>query len=189
MFIPKKLRELDKEIINGYTAAVNSRANNEIHVKINSREELFSQYSNSDEQLNAELSEYVREKCKSVPFDEDPTVVIHGDCGADAKCVANAFKNNYRAEYVAARKTVTRNTLLSIIMTIFGIITLSLLFALHYLFDNVYVTTILEIAAWVFIWEAVDCFFLQRPTLKKQCLILQRAYSAKIVVAQTDVEE
>ena len=58
---------------------------------------------------------------------------------------------------------MTRNTLFSLIMTTFGIITLSILFAVHYVFDNAYVKTVLEIAAWVFIWEAVDSLFCVAP--------------------------
>ncbi len=42
------------------------------------------------------------------------------------------------------------------------------------------VTTIVEIAAWVFIWEAVDYFFLQRPLIKAKLLLIQKISEAKI---------
>ncbi len=187
MFISKNLRELDKEIIHDEAEAENARATNKIHIKLTSRDQLFSEYAFSDGELNVGLSEYVCDKCKTVPFGEVPTVVVHSDCDLSAEQISALFKSNYRTEYVAARKKVTRNTLFSLIMTTFGIITLSILFAVHYVFDNAYVKTVLEIAAWVFIWEAVDSLFLRRPALKSQCLILQRAYSAKIELAP-DVE-
>ena len=41
---------------------------------------------------------------------------------------------------------------------------------------------ILEIVAWVFIWEAVDGLFLQRPKIRRKNIQMQKLYFAKIEV-------
>ena len=48
MFISKNLRELDKEIIHDEAEAENARATNKIHIKLTSRDQLFSEYALAD---------------------------------------------------------------------------------------------------------------------------------------------
>ena len=53
---------------------------------------------------------------------------------------------------------------------------------MHNYFYNIYLEIIMEIATWVFIWEAVDAFFLRRLQLKRKRNILLKLYMAKIDV-------
>ena len=52
----------------------------------------------------------------------------------------------------------------------------------HDLFNNYYLDIIMEIVAWVFIWEAVDRFFIERPAIYKRCVRIQKLYSAKVII-------
>ena len=80
-----------------------------------------------------------------------------------------------------------RVTTISAIMALFGLLTLAVLVLLNYFWDNFYVSTIIEIAAWVFVWEAVDYFFLQRPQIRARLLLIQRIYCAKTEICGTEI--
>ena len=84
--------------------------------------------------------------------------------------------------YKEAKREIKRISFISLIMTLLGIIALTALLLINYFTDNLYITSIVEIAAWVFIWEAVDYFFLQRPTVKAKCILIQRIYLAEIEI-------
>ena len=60
-------------------------------------------------------------------------------------------------------------------MFILGVLTFAILVALYNRsFSNFYFEMILEIAAWVFIWEAVDGLFLQRPKIRRKNIQMQK---------------
>lgn len=96
----------------------------------------------------------------------------------------NLIQNHYANEYQDAKKKMHRNNIIGLAMLMVGIIILTLIITLSILIKNFnnlfYVTTILEIASWVFIWESIDCLFLQRPSLKFECIKIQKIYVADI---------
>ena len=60
-------------------------------------------------------------------------------------------------------------------MFILGVLTFAILDALYNRsFSNFYFKMILEIAAWVFIWEGVDGLFLQRPKIRRKNIQMQK---------------
>ncbi|MBD5637002.1 MAG: hypothetical protein HDP28_04185 [Clostridia bacterium] len=97
-----------------------------------------------------------------------------------------ALKSHYRAEYIETKKEAKRIVITSAIMTILGVLALTALILINYFTDNLYVTSIVEIAAWVFIWEAVDYFFLQRPVVKGKSILIQRIYTAQIIICNDE---
>ena len=184
MFFNKRIREIDKLIVDSDGAGDANANPSVIDVKIAAREQLYSAYSYSGDKLNGEFCDYVFEKAKGVPIKDDITIKIHSDDDIDADEVGRALKSHYRAEYKEAKKSVSRLTLVSVIMTLFGIIALTALFLLDRFVDNFYLTSIVEIVAWVFVWEAVDYFFLQRPTEKAKCVLIQRIYTATVEICK-----
>ena len=185
MFLNKHCRQTDKLIL--------SDANNfdekcdepdVINVKIDSKEQLYSSYSYSGDKLNNEFSEYVYEKAKSVPINESIKIRIHSTDDIDAAEVEQTIKRHYRAEYKQTKKEIKRIAVISLIMTLLGILALTALILINHFTENLYVTSIVEIAAWVFIWEAVDYFFLQRPVVKGKCILIQRIYTAKTEICK-----
>lgn len=181
MFFSKKQREADREIMQHGTVAENDGEQGAvIKVKVQSREQLFSPYSYSGDKLNPEFCGYIFDKAKSTSLTEDLTICVHSDEEISSDEVQSTLKNHYADEYRETKKDLRRLTVISLIMTAFGIITLTVLVLLNHFWDNFYVTTIVEIAAWVFVWEAVDYFFLQRPVVKAKLLLIRKIYSANV---------
>lgn len=183
MFLSKKQKELVKEIMRDGLSNIDDR-NPTINIDIQSNEQLFSPYCCADTKLNPELGKYLYDRCADNPFADKVTVNIHTD-NIDGDTVRQSIINYVKDSYRDAVKSIKRNTFISITMTAMGIAFLAVLFALNYFFDNVYVNTVLEIAAWVFIWEAVDCFFLERPKIKARCIVLLKLYTAEINIIDT----
>lgn len=179
MFFRKRLRETEEEILKN---GVDDNSDGIIEIKIDSREQIFSAYSYSGDKLNSEFCGFVYEKAKRAPLNEDLSVKIYTHQQLDADEVAKTLKSHYSNEYREARQDMHRVTNISLIMTLFGVLTLAVLLLLNHFWDNFYVSTIVEIAAWVFVWEAVDYFYLQRPQIKAKLLLIQRIYLAKIEV-------
>lgn len=179
MFLRKKQRQAEAEILkNGF----DENSDGVIEIKIDSREQIFSAYSYSGDKLNSEFCDFVYEKAKRAPINKDLSIKIYSDSQIDAGEVGKTLKSHYSNEYREARQDMKRVTTISAIMALFGVLTLALLVLLNYFWDNFYVSTIVEIAAWVFVWEAVDYFFLQRPQIKARLLLIQRIYFAKTEV-------
>ena len=186
MYINKQRREIDKLIVGDGVGEVKDNPSI-VDIKIDSKEQLYSAYSFSGDKLNSEFGDYVFEKAKNVPFKDDITIRIHSNDSIDADEVNRALKSHYRAEYREAKKSVGRMTLIACIMTVLGIIALTALILMNRFTDNFYINSIIEIAAWVFVWEAVDYFFLQRPVEKAKCVLIQRIYMSKIEICK-DIE-
>ena len=187
MFWNKKIQEIDNLILN--SNELNEKSSEDasvINVKINGKDQLFSTYSYSEDKLNSEFSNYVFDKAKDAPIKEKIKIKIHSASDIDASEVQQSLKSHCKSAYKESKKEIKRILLVSTIMTILGILALTALILINHFTENIYITSIVEIAAWVFIWEAVDFFFLQRPVVKGKCLLIQRIYMAEIEICKDD---
>lgn len=185
MFLRKKQRQIDTQILQekfGYENLEDSI----IDVKIESKEQLYSSYSYSEDKLNTEFCDFIFEKAKMAPVNEDLTIKIHTNKIIEEETFEKNLKCHFRKEYIEAKKEIKKISTISLFMILFGIIFLAFMVLVNHFFNNFYLTTITEIASWVFIWEAVDYFFLQKPATKAKCLLIQRIYTAKIEILKKD---
>ncbi|MDE7394572.1 MAG: hypothetical protein K2M95_00415 [Clostridiales bacterium] len=181
----KKRREADAMIMRaGENGGEGQSDPSVIGVKIGGKEQLYSAYSYSGDKLNPEFSNYVLDKAKGVPIKEDIKIRIYSAEGIDAGEVEQTLKSHYCAEYKETKKEIKRLSWISVVMTLLGIVALTALILVTHFTENLYITSIVEIAAWVFIWEAVDYFFLQRPVVKAKCILIQRIYTATVEVCK-----
>lgn len=188
MFWNKRNQEIDKQILNNALDESATYNPSEINVKIDNRDQLFSAYSYSGDKLNGEFSNYLFDKAKDAPIKEKIKIRIHTTIDLDPDEVQQSIKSHCKSTYAEYKKQAKRVVLISTIMTILGIIALTALILINHFTDNIYITSIIEIAAWVFIWEAVDFFFLQRPVVKGKCMLIQRIYTAEIEICKDEVK-
>ncbi|MBP3431794.1 MAG: hypothetical protein J6K39_02955 [Clostridia bacterium] len=191
MLFDKKLRAARKEISDVKEVIVDSEHNVVITAKAETREKLFSAYDyDSGEKLNAELSSYIWEKASAAPTTKDLKIKIYTSKDTDEKEVDKAIRNNFRKEYQTLRGERKRNLTFSLIMVLLGIAFMGLLVLLHTFIRNEIVDIIMEIATWVFLWEAVESFFLGRSALRHKQTVCLRIYTATIeVVKLEDIQE
>lgn len=183
MFSRSKLRRASKQIKGENDFIVDSDGDAIISVKAIGGEKLFSSYNfDGNEKLNSELSEFIYDKAKFTKAKQDIRIKIYTSEDVEPEEVQNAIRNNYKKDYIEFKNKHKRNLIFSAIMFIFGLFGMSLLFLMHKFFYNVYFDVVMEIATWVFIWEAIDSFFLRRASMRHNGLILLKLYAAEIDV-------
>ena len=156
---------------------------NIINIKVDNKEQVISKFSyDENDKLNKELSEFILDKTKIMPLNKDIKLNFYTASPIDKIEIQTTLQNHFREEYIEVKHELKRANIFSLIMLILGILSLSSLLLAHKFFDYFYFTTILEIASWVFVWEAVDIFFIQRSRLKRQSLLMHKLYSAHVEV-------
>lgn len=181
MFFNKNLRKIDKSIVKDKDYIDGSENTAIISVKAGEKEKIFSSYDyGKNVVLNPELDSFILDKAKTVPLSKEIKIKFYTNSSINEKQVVESLKNNYKKEYVESKEELKRNAWFSFRMFVLGLIFLSFLLLMHTYFYNIYMEIIVEIATWVFIWEAVDSFFLQRVGLKRKQIILLKLYSADI---------
>ncbi len=185
MFWNKSQRKLDKEITKGSRLFVENEENIIISVKSNHHDQIFSEYNyESKTTLNKNLCEYLWDNAKLAPADKNLTIKIHDTSNLSKSEVESAIKTHYRREYADAKNDLKKINIFSLACTTLGVLFLIALFFLHKFVNNYFIDIIFEIIAWVFVWEAVDKWFLERPALHKRCIRIQKLYAAKIVIVK-----
>ncbi len=183
MFSRKKMRQAQKEISQKNDFLTDSDGDAIISVKATTQEQIYSSYNfDGNEKLNPELSAYIFDKAKFTRPSQDIRIKVYTEEGVDENEVKNAIHNNFKKDYIELKNKSRRNLIFSAIMLIVGLLGMSLLLLMHQYFYNVYLEVVIEIATWVFIWEAIDSHFLRRLTLKHDKLILLKLYSSEIDV-------
>ncbi|MBQ8522786.1 MAG: hypothetical protein IJ458_03915 [Clostridia bacterium] len=156
---------------------------NIVNIKVDNKEQVISKFSyDENDKLNKELSEFILDKTKTMSLNTDIKLNFYASSPIEQQEIKTTLQNHFREEYIETKHELKRANIFSLIMLILGVISLSILVLAHKFFDYFYFTTILEIASWVFVWEAVDIFFLQRSRLKRQCLLMKKLYSAQVEI-------
>lgn len=183
MFSKKKMRKADREIAKSSDFFVDGDENAVIKIKAIDQDQIFSLYNyDSNEKLNKDLGEFIFEKAKYVPIGMDIKIKLYTETPTDSGEVEDAIKKHFRKEYSSIKNELKRNAYVSVVMFGIGLISLSALLLLYTFFNQFYFTTMIEIATWIFIWEGVDSYFLQRTGLKREKMTFLKLYCGKIEV-------
>ena len=86
----------------------------------------------------------------------------------------SAIRNYFRLKADGTQLSLRRNLLVSVIFTVIGIMGLAAMLLLDHFFASAIWTEVVDIFAWVFVWEAVDQFFIERRRLLRD----RRKYQA-----------
>lgn len=179
----KKLKDARKQLSQKEGIVLNSRGDVAITAKVDSEAEIFSQFDfDSNEKLNDEFASYIWDKASVAPVKSEVSIKIFTTTNLKQEEVADAIHNKFKQDYLQIKAEKKSNLWFSFAMLVLGLLFLGLLFLSYSYFKNAYADAILEIVAWVFTWEAVDAFFLQRAHLRKQQLILLKLYVANVEI-------
>jgi len=185
MFFRKDLRNAEREIKKENLFLEGSEGDAIISVKAEESEKLFSSYSfDSSDKLNPDLGEFIWDRAKFVPSSKDIKIKIYTNDRADDQEIKTAIKNHFKEEYVENKNNMKQKLYLSLAMFFAGLFCLSILLLQHTFFYNEYVEYVIDIATWVFFWEAIDVYFIERSKNRKKCAILLKLCMAEIEVVK-----
>ena len=160
-----------------------------INVKVKHEEEIYSGYNyDRNEVLNPALSDFLVEKAESLHKRSKLRIKIFSDFSLEEHELFSAIKNKFKGEFESYERKLKQTAIFSLVVLILGILFLGIFVLEEMFFHNVVLSIILEIASWVFIWEAVDSFFLERIALKEKRRQMARLYDTEIEVVVLDLD-
>lgn len=107
--------------------------------------------------ISSEVAEFIESSTYSVLPKEHLSLRIYSDCIDDneKEDYRKAVKEYYTERYILNRQERNRNVIISSLLVIAGLIALSISFLISEQTGSVLWTEVINIVAWVFIWESV----------------------------------
>lgn len=178
-----KYKTLKQELIDNDERDKNNRRI--IHLNVTDDGNFLSPLSvKGNPLISGETAEFLNLNIKHNLKDSGVKLIISSNAidETEKEIYKTAIKNYYRVEYKTIWKELRRNLFCSIIMLLFS----ACIFALAIILENTtnasaVILNMIDVFAWVFTWEAVDIFFLQRPKLHKEQQRNTAAIDAEIV--------
>lgn len=182
----KKLRKINHSKLSDdewYDTDSNGRG--VIDVGAENYDDVFSYYDLEGENvLDKEFNEFLEAKADAIPLKKELALHFHVKNANETKReeLDRAIKSHYKRELRALNRQKQRNTkgvlyMLMVFLFFLGIYIPLVLFDVHFI-----VQYVVDITAWVFLWEAVDKFFLRGREIKHNMLKIYRFIRADISV-------
>lgn len=153
------------------------------HIEINlSNGNIYDEYS-TDSELNQTIFEFVDKVFRLVKKKADLEIDITYPSTMkeeEKDKIEKLFKSHYAINIVKSNEEIKRHNIVSIILLFFGIIVYGAYGLLEYFKMDFIFQGVIEIASWVFIWEAVDMFFLSNFGSRLERMKNIKIFNAKI---------
>ena len=153
------------------------------HIEINlSNGNIYDEYS-TDSELNPTIFEFVDKVFRLVKKKADLEIDITFPStmkDEEKDKIEKLFKSHYAINIVKSNEEIKRHNIVSIILLFFGIIVYGAYGLLEYFKMDFIFQGVIEIASWVFIWEAVDMFFLSNFGSRLERMKNIKIFNAKI---------
>ena len=128
---------------------------------------------NSAKQIKPTSSLKINIKSKTIAENEKPVYL-------------RAIKNYYENESAEIKRNLKFNLIATLILFAISVVVLLVLFLVVEKFNIQVLTEIVTIMAWVFLWEAVDLFFIRRPLLRRELHKCENLKNSEIVFLNFD---
>ncbi|MGN1094862.1 MAG: hypothetical protein ACI4QR_00580, partial [Eubacteriales bacterium] len=141
-----------------------------IDLRVINDDDFLSPYSTENHNvISEEVSDFIERSLNSVPYEEPIHFRIHSDSITEdeQKEYTDAIHRHFADCYENTRFEKKKLHRVAFIMTFIAVVALS--FMIGFEVSNIksaVVSEIIDIFAWVFMWEAVDIFFLQCTMLR-----------------------
>lgn len=160
-------KSLDKEINKNLFEDINV-----INMTVRDDSNFLSVFSSNDTFIiSDEVANFIENSTHIFRPDKEVILKIKSNCidNNEKELYKKAIKEYYTQKYVSNKIELKKNYFIATILTIIGIVILIFALFLEYMKDSLVWSEVIDIAAWVFLWEAVDIFFLQTRKLKNDC--------------------
>ncbi len=147
-----------------------------ICMTVKNDDEFLSEFSEGDTPvISAAVAEFIENSTCAIPPKEELTLRIRGDCIDEGERVlyTRAIREYYLEQYIAAQREIRRNRWLVCLLGVAGVAVLAAGILYGYLVGNEIWTEVIDIVAWVLIWEATDIGLFETRGLrlrKRRCL-------------------
>lgn len=117
--------------------------------------------------ISPDVATFIENRTSSVLPKEKLVLNIHGKSisKTESNVYKTAIEEYYTQKYVQNERDIRRNNIFSLVLALFGIITLVVLGVFEPMLNFIW-KEVLDIVAWVFLWESADICFLQNSLLR-----------------------
>lgn len=139
-----------------------------IHLHVQDDSNFLSPYAEEGKPIiSTEIADFL-EKTIRAYHPKCPVVLnIHATCIDENEKIQyqKAIRNYFSLELEDNTREMKRISIKTFVFTIIGVLTLAFMFILDHMGVNSLWIEVIDIFAWVFLWEAVDIFFIERSHL------------------------
>lgn len=131
-------------------------------------DDFLSVYSTSETPvITTDVAEFIENSTHSISPREMYSLHIHSNCIDDheKKEYVEAIKEYYAEKYIASKKELRHNRMIIATLALAGILVLALAFHI----ENAVWSEVIDIAAWVLLWEAVDTGIFKNREINLRC--------------------
>lgn len=182
----KQLRKINKsKLAEDEWYDTDSNGRGVIDVGAENYDDIFSYYDLEGENvLDREFDEFLAAKADAIPLKQELAIHFHVKNATETKReeIDRTLKNHYKREVRALNRKLQRNLKFTIYMLFMFVLFFGIYIPLEIFNVNFVLTYIVDIIAWVFMWEAVDQWFLHRREIKHEMLKKFRFIRADIEV-------
>lgn len=139
-----------------------------LNITVNDKTNFISPYSKTGTPIiNYDVADFLENSVKAFTPRDSIVLNVHSDVITpnERSEFSQAIKNYYSLKQQDVIRDLKRKTFFATIMCLIGIFALALMIIGSRFYNEIW-TECVDIFAWVFIWEAVDLFFIQKGTLK-----------------------
>ncbi|MDD6800767.1 MAG: hypothetical protein PUE85_10195 [Firmicutes bacterium] len=130
-----------------------------IDMTVKDDSDFLSVFSQSDTPvISSEVAEFIENSTNSILPKEQLTLRIHSDCIDDIEkeLYKASIKEYYSEKCIANARELKRNNIVSLLLFLTGVLVLAIQMIFEYRLSSLIWAEVIDIAAWVFLWEAVD---------------------------------
>ncbi len=184
MITRKEVRQKEKELKKEDKIIYDEEGRAVVNLNVLDDSDFLSPYGeDNDVLISSETASFIENSTKSIHHRKNLTLVLNSNVIDDKEKVVfeKGIKNYYENTFLEVKRDLKNNLLITLLLTLAGLVWFGAIIGIAYKFDFDLVIEMISIAGWVFLWEAVDLFFFQRPKLKTQQLRAYALMNAKIV--------
>ncbi len=180
--LSKKRREAALEIKRQPTV-VDEEGNSVVNVSVAEDDDFLSPYGDSDNLvISEEMAGYLKNATSGIHVKNNLHLKIKcADINENNKeNFSKSIKNYYANQFYEVERKLKFNIFAVLATFVLALVFLGLWWLVDWLKSPAVLTIIIEIVAWVFMWEAVDLFFFQRTYLRFEKNKILQLLNAKI---------
>ena len=163
-----KKKEYINKIKKEYEIVKDEEGRSLIEIKVDNKDSVLSSFSTKEAIISNELAEFINHQLRPMTLTNGIhlNLVCDDITDEEKKIYDSAIRNYYKHELIEKNRELTRNKVLVWVMGILGTIILAVSILLSVLEKLTIFASVIDIVAWVLLWEAVDLHIFQRPKIE-----------------------
>ena len=165
----REIKKLTKDIEKEKPKAYDEEGRVTVDLSVTDDSGCLSPYSSADEPLiSADFADFIYHSVKHVHPGEKLHFRVRCNAADDTekRVYPEAIKNYYTSEFIECSRDMKKNTLYSVIMTALAALVFTVMIMLEGFGVESVILSMIDVVAWVFMWEAVDLFVLERSAIR-----------------------